>query len=191
MNETDRPLYDAFERFRDYLMMVARGMIGVSYRGKIDAEELVNQSLFKAFQQLEQFRGTSEAEQIAWLRQILANIVNGAIRHLHRDKRDIDREQRLAVADWDQSCSDFLGITCGLTSPSVKAVKHEQELALAGALARLPEQQRSAVELRHLQGCSMQETADALETSVAAVAGLLRRGLKRLRELLQTQTESR
>ena len=190
MNETDRPLYDAFERFRDYLMMVARGMIGVSYRGKIDAEELVNQSLFNAFQQLEQFRGTSEAEQIAWLRQILANIVNGAIRHLHRDKRDIDREQRLAVADWDQSCSNFLGITCGMTSPSVKAVKHEQELALAGALARLPEQQRSAVELRHLQGCSMQETADALETSVPAVAGLLRRGLKRLRELLQPQTES-
>jgi RNA polymerase sigma-70 factor (ECF subfamily) len=180
---------DSFEAYRNYLLMVARGMMGISYRGKVDAEELVNESLFEAYQQRENFRGTTGAECIAWLRKILTDNINDAIRFFHRDKRDVNKEQRLAAADWDQSCSHLFDITCGLTSPSLNAVKHEQELQLAGALAQLPENQRTAIECHHLHGCSLAETADALECSVPAVAGLLRRGLKQLRESLQTKSE--
>jgi len=181
--------YNSLEVYRDYLMMVARGMIGVSYRGKVDAEELVNQALFAAFQQQENFRGSSQPEQMAWLKSILTNLVNDAIRFLHRDKRDIDKERNLVLHNWDQSCSSLMSVTCGLTSPSLKAVKHEQELLLAAALAALPEQQRSAVEFRHLHGCSLAETADAMDCTVAAVAGLLRRGLKTLRAELKSEVD--
>jgi RNA polymerase sigma-70 factor, ECF subfamily len=180
---------DSFEPYRDYLLLVARGMIGVSYRGKVEAEELVNESLFDAFQQRERFKGTTEAECIAWLRRILTDNVTDALRFLHRDKRDINKEQRLVIPEWDQSCSRLFEITSGFTSPSVKAVKNEQELLLAGALAELPENQRIAVECHHLHGCSLAETAEALGCTVPAVAGLLRRGLRQLRETLQPKSE--
>ena len=67
----------------------------------------------------------------------------------------------------------------------MKVIKHEREMQLAKALNQLPEAQRDAVELHHLQGCSLAETADALDRTPAAVVGLLRRGMKRLRELLK------
>jgi RNA polymerase sigma-70 factor (ECF subfamily) len=179
---------ESFERFRDFLLMLARAQIGPKYRAKIDPEEIANQTLFDAYQQREQFRGSSEGQLVAWLRRMLGDNIKDAIRFLHRDKRDVDREEGPPVADWDRSCSQFLDITCGLTSPSMKVVKHERELQLARALSRLPEAQRDAVELRHLHGCSLAETAEALDRTAAAVIGLLRRGLKRLRELLQETT---
>ena len=48
----------------------------------------------------------------------------------------------------------------------------------------MPEDQRQAVELHHLNGCSVAEVGDRLGRSKASVAGLLRRGLKALREHL-------
>ena len=57
-------------------------------------------------------------------------------------------------------------------------------LELAAALARLPEDQRTAVELHHLEGYSLVEVGRRMRRSKEAVAGLLFRGLKRLRELL-------
>ncbi len=185
MTAADRPELESFERFREFLLMLARAQIGPKYRAKIDPEEIVNQTLFDAHRQRDRFRGSSEGELVAWLRRMLSDNAKDAIRFLHRDKRDVDREQGPAVADWDRSCSQFLNITCGLTSPSMKVVKHERELQLARALAELPEAQRDAVELHHLQGCSLAETAETLDRTIAAVVGLLRRGLKRLRELLQ------
>ena len=69
-------------------------------------------------------------------------------------------------------------------SPSEQPVRQEQILELAAALAGLPEDQRTAVELHHLEGHSLAEVGARLQRSKEAVAGLLFRGLKRLRELL-------
>jgi RNA polymerase sigma-70 factor, ECF subfamily len=54
---------------------------------------------------------------------------------------------------------------------------------------QLPEDQREAVELRHLPGCAVAEVAERLGKSQAAIAGLLFRGLKQLRGILQEKGE--
>ena len=56
------------------------------------------------------------------------------------------------------------------------------------ALAGLPEDQRRAVELHHLHGLPVEEVARELGRNESAAGGLLRRGLKRLRELMREPT---
>jgi len=73
----------------------------------------------------------------------------------------------------------------GSTSPSGRVMRQEQLLRLAEALARLPDDQRLALELHHLQGLAVQEVGRRMVRSTAAIAGLLRRGLAALREELE------
>jgi RNA polymerase sigma-70 factor (ECF subfamily) len=70
------------------------------------------------------------------------------------------------------------------SSPSQQAMRQEDLLRLAGALAALPEEQRRAVELHHLQGCPLAGVAEQLGRSKGAVAALLFRALQKLRHLL-------
>ena len=70
-------------------------------------------------------------------------------------------------------------------SPSQNAIRKEQGLRLAEALAQLPELQREALVLKHCEGWSLADIGQHLGRSRAAVASLLRRGLQQLREHLR------
>ena len=63
-------------------------------------------------------------------------------------------------------------------------MKQEEVLRLADALTELPEAQRDAVVLRHLQGLSLAEIAGQLGRTEAAVAGLVYRALNKLHDIL-------
>ncbi len=70
------------------------------------------------------------------------------------------------------------------SSPSQRAVQNEELLLLAEALNRLSPQQKEAIILHHLHDWTITEVAGHLGRSPSAVAGLLHRGLKALRQLL-------
>jgi RNA polymerase sigma-70 factor (ECF subfamily) len=184
------PPIERLERFRHYLTLLARMQVGARHLHKVDASDIVNATIFAAHEQWDQFRGANDAELAAWLRRMLACNLADAFRALHRAKREVQREHSLEVA-LDQSCTRLEDWLVALqTSPSAKVVQSEQLMRLAWALGELPDDQRSVVELHHLHGCPISELVELLGRSQASVAGLLRRGLKRLRELLDEQ-ESR
>ena len=179
------PTPERLEKYRHYLTVLARMQIGAKHRRKLDPSEIVNATLFAAHQKRDQFRGDNDAELAAWLRQILANNLADALRALHRERRDVDREQSLEAA-LDQSDSRLADWLIDIqTSAGAKVVRGEQHMRLAWALCELPDDQREAVELHHLHGCPISELARVMGRTSPSVAGLLRRGLKRLRELLQ------
>src|SRR5262249_19494528 len=83
-------------RYRAYLTVLARLQIGRRLRGKVDASDPVQETFLKAHRHLDQFRGTTEEEWAAWLRQILAaNLANLVRRYYHTRGRDVRIEQEL------------------------------------------------------------------------------------------------
>jgi RNA polymerase sigma-70 factor (ECF subfamily) len=181
----------SLEAYRDYLRLLAGVQLDPRLRGKLDPSDMVQETLARAHQKQEQFRGATEAEKAAWLRQILANELAAAARRFHAGKRDAGREQSLHAALEESSVRLEALLAAGQTSPSERLVRHEELRRLATALAVLPEDQRRAVELHHLGGLSVEDTAAALGKSESAVGGLLRRGLKRLRQLMGEGTGER
>lgn len=172
----------AWEDYRDYLHLLARLQLDPRLRGKLDASDVVQQTLVKAHENAEQFRGRTDAERACWLRRILTNTLIDAARKF---QREIDRQKDFGRSIDESSARLEAWLAAEQSSPSEVAARQEQLLALARALARLPEDQRTAVELHHLRDASVSEIAAQMGRTEASVAGLLRRGLQTLRSLLQ------
>ena len=173
------------DHFRSYLLLLARVRLDRKIQGKLDASDIVQQTMLEAHQALESFRGENVAAKAAWLRQILARNLANAIRDLTREKRDVTRERSIH-ADLDASASRLEGwLAAGQSSPSQQAHRQERAVLLAEALANLPDQQREAVIFRHFHGCSLVEIGEQLHTTTKAVTGLLHRGLTNLRKALK------
>ena len=121
----------------------------------------------------------------AWLRQILTRNLAHTVRDFGRDKRNIHRECQLKAAV-DNSSVRLAGLLAAdQSSPSQRASRNEQVLALAEVLETLNGAQREAIVLHYLQGWSLADVAEHLDRSTSAVAGLLHRGLAKLRGQLQ------
>lgn len=177
------------ENYRGYLWALAHAHLDRRLVGKLEPSDIVQQTLLKAHQGLADLRDRAPATVAAWLRQILTREMIDAHRHFHRDKRNSDRERALA-AGLDRSAAGFEDwIAADHTSPSTAASKNEQLLKLANALLELPVEQREVVILKYLRDRPIQQIADETSRTTASVAGLLRRGLARLRRLLKRDGE--
>jgi RNA polymerase sigma-70 factor (ECF subfamily) len=171
------------ERFRAYLRLLARMHLDPRLQSKLDPSDVVQQTLLQAHQARHDFRGGSEAELAAWLRQILARNLAHAVRDLGRAKRDIGRERSLEAALDASSARLEAWLAAEQSSPSQKAQHNEQVARLAEAMEELPDAQREALVLHYWQGQSLAEIGQQLGRTPAAVAGLLHRGLEQLRSL--------
>lgn len=183
MNHQHAPPKRSLEEYRSYLLLLAKIQLDPGPRNRIDPSDIVQQTMLEAHAKADQFHGDDSA-LAAWLRQALINNLRDAWRALRKGKRDIRREQALPEAVEQSSARLEAILAAPQSSPSQRAVRNEDLLRLADALTGLPEAQRDAIVLHHLQGCSLTETARSLHRSDAAVAGLLHRGLKKLREIM-------
>ncbi len=179
---------NAVEQYRSYLLVLARMQLDARAQHKVEASDVVQHTLLEAHANRQQFSGDEDGFA-AWLRKALANNIRDALRRARRQRRDVSRERSLE-ATLEQS-SARLGdcLAAAQSSPSLQAVRSEELLRLSDALLALPDAQREAVMLHHLQGWKLGEVAAHLGRTDAAVAGLLHRGLRRLRELVSAVEE--
>ena len=173
------------DRFRSYLRLLAKMQLDSRLQRKMDPSDVVQQTLLQAHRALGDFRGSTDAEMAAWLRQILARNLGHAVRDFGRDKRNINRERSLEDAVNASSARLEAWLAAEQSSPSQKAQRNEQVLELCDALEQLPDAQRKAVELHYWQDCTLAQIAEQMDRTPAAVAGLLKRGLRKLRELMR------
>jgi RNA polymerase sigma-70 factor (ECF subfamily) len=172
-----------WRRFSDYLRVLARQAVSPRLRAKLDEADLVQEALMRAFQMQHQFRGETTADVLAWLRRILQNCICDWHRKFSRTKRNAARERSVREAVEGSSVNLDRLLACTEPTPSSQAIRKEFTVHLASILESLPVKQREALELHYLQGCTFSEVAERMGLSRDQAAGLIRRGLGKLKQL--------
>lgn len=171
------------ESFRPSLTRKAEALLAGRIPTRADAGDVVQQTFLEAHAAFGQFVGSSEPEFAAWLDVILQNNVSGLLRdHTQSQKRAVGRERSL---DSQPDARAAPLPPAQLTSPSQRAMRAEDVDRLVRALAGLPDDQREAVRLRHLEGWGLAAIAERFNRTPAATAGLIKRGMQALRGALQ------
>ncbi|HEY7313820.1 MAG TPA: sigma-70 family RNA polymerase sigma factor [Gemmataceae bacterium] len=165
----ERPL----EEYYDYLHFLARTWLGQWGERRIDPADVVHETILKALKNRDQYRGGPvEAKWVVWLRRILQRTLIDLV-----GKHGEVEQSSCRLESW---------LAADHTSPSMRAAREELLRRMADSLARLPQDQRIALELRYLREprCSLADIAAHLGRTEKAAAGLLCRGLDALRDAL-------
>jgi RNA polymerase sigma-70 factor (ECF subfamily) len=178
-NENRQAFEILVERHARRLFFAARRMT----RTREDAEDVVQQSLQKAFVHLHQFKGKSSFS--TWLTRIA---INEAL-ILLRKGRGL-REVLINDSTEGEEAQFALEIPDSRPNPEDSYSQRERQRILFSALNELPLGMRRAIQLRELDERSTQETARIMGISVNAVKARVFHGRRKLRERVKRYVES-
>lgn len=173
MSDKPSPPERQLDAYWNYLHFLARTWLGQWGERRIAPEDVVQVTMEKALEHGDQYRGGPvEAKRVAWLRTILQRTLSNLVGKLDEVEQSSCRLESWLAADH--------------TSPSMRAAREELLRRMADTLARLPQDQRIALELRYLRvpRWSLADIAAHLGRTEKAAAGLLCRGLDALRDAL-------
>ena len=170
----DEALGELIEKFRPMLRAEAMRTLS-EVQGRVDASDIVQLTWWSAFRAFPKFEGDVDAF-IGWLR----NIHDRNLRDAIRDQRAAKRAIRLEVSP----SAALPAAAARITSPSQKLVRIEQQQHMEACLALLPAAQKEALRLRYYDELPITDIVERMGRSETVVAGLLKRGLSVLRELM-------
>ena len=174
-----------FEKCRAYVSIVARAQVESWMQGKVDASDLVQQTLMEAHRGLENFRGHTEGEWLAWLRKILNhNAVDFVRRYRGTEKRQARREVSMRMTSPDRTREWTRDPSDPGESPSELVIRREQEIEVADAVTKLADDYQEVIMLRNLQRLSFDEVARRMARSRPAVQMLWMRAIRKLQEIM-------
>lgn len=170
-------------RYSHYLTILASVEVGRRLQGKLDPADLVQDVFLDAARHFAGFRGETEGELTAWLRQILAGVLGNTLRrYFGTQARDARLEHDLRAAVDQSSCILAGQLAAPDTSPSEVASRREQAVLFADAMAQLPEHYRQVILLRHLEALPFATVAERMGRTVDSVEKIWMRALVKLRE---------
>lgn len=173
---------EMLDRLRGFLHALTERQMDARLGRRLDAADIVQQTYLAALRSFDQFQGSRQAEFLAWLKTIHEHVVqNHGRQHIKTQKRSVKRENHV-------SGSHLPNIAVILDStPSGKLMRGELIMKLVLSLDALPEDQREAVRLRYCEGLPLERIAAQMQRSTQSIAGLLKRGLQRLRARLSNE----
>jgi RNA polymerase sigma factor (sigma-70 family) len=159
---------------QDRLYSIALRLLG----DRRDAEEVAQDALVRAFRAMREY----PRERVAalklrpWLASITVNLARNRRRRIE-DRQPPGSLEPMLDAGFDPPAS-------GRDAPAPVADRHETQHQLATALLELTPAVRAAIVLRHVDGLSVAEVAEALNRPEGTVKSQIHRGLRELRAIL-------
>lgn len=153
----------------------------------LSADEVLQEAMVDVFRSIEQFDPRQSVPFEGWLQAIADNRMLDAIRHHRRLKRGGKFQQKENSGDaFRSSIQAFVAtISDRGRTPSQFVVRDEAIDAMRVAIAKLPDEQRTAITLHCLMHRSMDETSELMNRSTGSVRGLIHRGKQSLRNSME------
>ena len=170
------------ELFRDYLRNIANANLPRKMAGRFSTSDVVQSAIIDANENFSVCRANSEAEFKAWLRQILINGLLNRFRDSRRHRRNVERERRM---------ESKIDIADDVTGPVDSLIKQEDQQRLNEALAKLTDERRQMIEMRHRDGLSFVEIGKRLDKSPDAVRMLWNRSIEALAKVVSQQDQEK
>ena len=186
----ERTLAGDRDAYRVLVARHSRTMYRMAYRmtgNAHDAEEVVQESFLRAYQKLKQFAG--DANFGTWVYRIAANY---AIDRLRQRNSEEARRENPGKAGEDSLEVDPLSQVQDI-SPSPERLASSAQLAdrIKAALAELSPAERTAIVMRHWDGCGIEEIATVLKSNSNATKNTVFRAVQKLRRSLKPVLEGK
>ncbi len=175
-----------FALCRSYLGFAARAQIETWLRVKVDASDLVQQTMLEAHRDFVRFQGDTEAELLAWLRKILLHNVADFVRHYRGTaKRQVRREVPFRHPAESGLPAGAAEPAAPGGTPSQEFLRRDNELRVIAALEQLAPDYQEVIFLRNLQRLSFNEVAERMGRSRPAAQMLWKRAIEKLRSAME------
>jgi RNA polymerase sigma-70 factor (ECF subfamily) len=184
-SDRSESIVELLESYRAYLVLLARISIPREIQAKCGASDIVQETLLKAHDAFSHFKGQTEEEFTAWLRQILARRVVSWARRFRTAARDVRHEQQLERFQAESAIRLGHLISTSQSTPSGHLKQREASVLLAEALESLGADYREVVLLRTLEDRPWSEVATRMSRSTDAARMLWVRAIKQLRIVLE------
>lgn len=172
---------ELLDHYRSYLTLLGSLHFQRRLQARVGPSDIVQEALLRAHRHFGQFRGQTEPELMAWLREILVNSLARYVElHVRAAKRDVRREVSLDGVPGGVTSAEQMR-SADNRAPSADILASEGADRLAQLLAQLPEHYREVLVLRNIQGLSFEEIAARLDRSPGATRMLWLRAIEKLR----------
>ena len=186
-NET--ALNQLYTVYAERVRWMVRFRMSKDLRSKLESMDVVQDTLIHALNGLDGFTYKNEGDFVRWLSKIADNELQGSLRRLHADKRDIRREVRLGTYG-STTGSRAVGAPGPIhaTTPSVILSKKEDLSRLEDAIDQLKPEYREIIVLAKIEGLSYKEIGERVGKSADAVGMLLSRAMVALTGVFESDS---
>ena len=146
-------------------------------RDPTEAEDVAQEAFVKAYRALGSFRGDSAF--YTWLYRIAVNTARNSI--ASRQRRPLDYEAELSESEQ----SNVAALTKHDDTPEATVLSEEIRQTVNSAIEQLPEDLRTAIVLREIEGLSYEEIAAAMDCPVGTVRSRIFRAREAIDRALQ------